>query len=78
MCVLNILNKNKQLPDLHTNLVDLNAQTTNSSERSCKQLTINSLTIEKQVVFYYAPNFEEVEGAYWFGSVLAVSQSVSL
>ena len=27
--------------------------------------------------FYYAPNFEEVEGAYWFGSVRAVSQSVS-
>ena len=26
----------------------------------------------------YAPNFEEVEGAYWFGSVRAVSQSVSL
>ena len=27
---------------------------------------------------FYAPNFEEVEGAYWFGSVRAVSQSVSL
>ena len=27
---------------------------------------------------YYAPNFEEVEGAYWFGSVRAVSLSVSL
>ena len=26
--------------------------------------------------FFYAPNFEEVEGAYWFGSVRAVSQSV--
>ena len=25
----------------------------------------------------YAPNFEEVEGAYWFGSVRAVRQSVS-
>ena len=25
---------------------------------------------------FYAPNFEEVEGAYWFGSVRAVSQSV--
>ena len=22
--------------------------------------------------FFYAPNFEEVEGAYWFGSVRAV------
>ena len=22
---------------------------------------------------FYAPNFEEVEGAYWFGSVRAVS-----
>ena len=27
---------------------------------------------------FYAPNFEEVEGAYWFGSVRAVSLSVSL
>ena len=27
--------------------------------------------------YFYAPNFEEVEGAYWFGSVRAVSQSVS-
>ena len=27
---------------------------------------------------FYAPNFEEVEGAYWFGSVRAVSQSVCL
>ena len=26
---------------------------------------------------FYAPNFEEVEGAYWFGSVRAVSPSVS-
>ena len=34
--------------------------------------------------YFYAPNFEEVEGAYWFGSVRAVQwvsacvQSVSL
>ena len=27
---------------------------------------------------FYAPNFEEVEGAYWFGSVRAVSLSVCL
>ena len=27
---------------------------------------------------HYAPNFEEVEGAYWFGSVRAVSLSVCL
>ena len=27
--------------------------------------------------FNYAPNFEEVEGAYWFGSVRAVLRAVS-
>ena len=27
---------------------------------------------------FFAHNFEEVEGAYWFGSVCAVSQSVCL
>ena len=26
-------------------------------------------------IFFYAPNFEEVEGAYWFGSVRAVQCS---
>ena len=36
--------------------------------------------IEVVKFVFYAPNFEEVEGAYWFGSVRAVSecsQSVS-
>ena len=28
--------------------------------------------LKKFVVVFYAPNFEEVEGAYWFGSVRAV------
>ena len=29
-------------------------------------------TTSKNKVDFYAPNFEEVEGAYWFGSVHAV------
>ena len=36
-----------------------------------------SLQAKKVNHSFYAPNFEEVEGAYWFGSVRAVSQSVS-
>ena len=30
------------------------------------------------LLFFYAPNFKEVEGAYWFGSVRAVCESVCL
>ena len=37
----------------------------------CVHIDINSC------LPFYAPNFEEVEGAYWFGSVRAVSLSVS-
>ena len=32
-------------------------------------------------MFYYAPNFEEIEGAYWFGAVhasISVRASVTL
>ena len=38
---------------------------------------VGSLDLSMQK-FYYAPNFEEVEGAYWFGPVhLSVRLSVT-
>ena len=38
----------------------------------CKQVFVNSLFISlmaHKLNLYYAPNFEEVEEAYWFGPV---------
>ena len=30
---------------------------------------INEMLLKKEHTIFYAPNFEEVEGAYWFGPV---------
>ena len=32
-----------------------------------------NISPEINIHFYYAPNFKEVEGAYWFGSIRPVS-----
>ena len=37
-----------------------------------RPLTVELAALECLKNHYYAPNFEEVEGAYWFGSVRAV------
>ena len=39
-------------------------------------ISLFCLLMPVYIFSFYAPNFEEVEGAYWFGSVRAVSQSV--
>ena len=43
----------------------------------CFDLAIGKMSHLHIHATFYAPNFEEVEGAYWFGSVRAVSQSDS-
>ena len=44
----------------------------------CFGSKIRKLGIPLQTPFYYAPNFEESEGAYWFGSVRPVVCSESV
>ena len=43
----------------------------------CGILYVNTDLLVNVIGFFYAPNFEEVEGAYWFGPVrLSVRPSV--